>query len=37
MSSFVGDGIISGKAGQVLDLNSNATRLEAVVLSTEHF
>ena len=31
VSSFVGDGIISGKAGQVLDLNSNATILEAVV------
>lgn len=30
VSSFVGDGIISGKAGQVLDLNSSATRIEAV-------
>ena len=30
VSSFVGDGIISGKAGQVLDLNSNTTRIETV-------
>ena len=32
VSSFVGDRIISGKAGNVLDLDSNATRMEAVVL-----
>jgi len=31
VSSFVGDRIISGKAGNVLDLDSNATRMEAVV------
>ncbi|NLX63923.1 MAG: hypothetical protein GX022_03970 [Clostridiaceae bacterium] len=31
VASFVGDGIISGKAGNVLDLNSNATRVEAAV------
>ena len=32
VSSFVGDGIISGKANKVLDLNSNATRVEAAVI-----
>ena len=30
VSSFTGDGIISGKAGQVLDLGSNTTRIETV-------
>jgi hypothetical protein len=30
VSSFTGDGIISGKAGQVLDLGSITTRIETV-------
>lgn len=30
VSSFAGDRIISGKAGQMLDLNSSTTRIEAV-------
>ena len=32
VSSFAGDGIISGKAGKMLDLNSSATRIEAAML-----
>jgi len=31
VASFVGDGIISGKAGKVLDLNSSTSRVEAAV------
>ena len=30
VASFAGDSIISGKSGQILDLNSNTTRIEAV-------